>query len=129
MTYVKADDWQPSPGIRIEGKALEIVKSDTSVSVLAGPGAGKTELLAQRATFLLTTGLCPPPRRILAIAFKVDAARNLRDRVSGRCDPMQAQRFESLTLDAFSKKLVDQFLESLPDQWRPTPDYTITFTN
>lgn len=129
MTYVTADDWQPSPGIRIEGKALEIVKSGASVSVLAGPGAGKTELLAQRATFLLTTGLCPPPRRILAIASKVDAARNLRDRVADRCDPLQVQRFESLTLDAFAKKLVDQFLESLPDQWRPTPDYTITFPN
>jgi len=129
MTYVKADDWQPSPGIRIDGKALEIVKSGRSLSVLAGPGAGKTELLAQRATFLLTTGLCPPPRRILAIAFKVDAARNLRDRVADRCDPMQAQRFESLTLDAFAKRLVDQFLEALPDQWRPSPDYNIIFPN
>ncbi|MEQ9022794.1 MAG: UvrD-helicase domain-containing protein, partial [Pseudomonadales bacterium] len=75
MMYVKVGEWQPSPGIRIEGKALDIVKSDAAVSVLAGPGAGKTELLAQRATFLLTTGICPPPRRILAIAFKVDAAR------------------------------------------------------
>jgi len=129
MIYVKAEAWQPSPGIRIEGKALEIVKSDVSMSVLAGPGAGKTELLAQRATFLLTTGQCPPPRRILAIAFKVDAARNLRDRVADRCDPLQAQRFDSLTLDAFAKKLVDQFLESLPDKWRPTPDYTILFPN
>lgn len=129
MNYVKPDDWQPSPGIRIEGKALEVVKSDTSMSVLAGPGAGKTELLAQRATYLLTTGLCPPPRRILAIAFKVDAARNLQNRVSDRCDPMQAKRFESLTLDAFAKKIVDQFSESLPEPWRPTTDYKIVFTN
>lgn len=129
MTYVNPDDWQPSPGIRIDGRALDIVKSDTSISVLAGPGAGKTELLAQRATYLLTTGLCPPPRRILAIAFKVDAARNLRDRVADRCDQVQAQRFESLTLDAFAKRLVDQFLESISDQWRPTPDYTIAFPN
>lgn len=123
------DDWQPSQGIRIEGRALEIVKSATSMSVLAGPGSGKTELLAQRATYLLSTGICPPPRRILAIAFKVDAARNLHNRVSDRYEPLQAQRFDSLTLDAFAKKLVDQFLESLPDQLRPTPDYKIVFTN
>ncbi len=129
MTYIKPDDWQPSPGIRIEGTAVEIVKSNKSISVLAGPGAGKTELLAQRATYFLTTGLCPPPLCILAVAFKADAARNLRDRVADRCDPMQAQRFQSLTLDAFAKRLVDQFLESLPDQWRPTPNYTITFPN
>jgi len=129
MTYVAPDNWRPSQGIRIEGKALEIVKSDTSVSILAGPGSGKTELLAQRATYLLTTGLCSLPRRILAISFKVDAARNLHERVSDRCDLLQAQRFESLTLDALAKKIVDQFLESLPNQLRPTPDYKIIFPN
>lgn len=129
MTYVKPDNWRSSPGIQIEGKALEIVKSDMSVSILAGPGSGKTELLAQRATYLLTTGLSPPPRRILAISFKVDAAENLRDRVSCRCYLVQTQRFVSLTLDAFAKKIVDQFLESLPDQLRPNPGYKIIFLN
>lgn len=129
MSYVKPDDWQPSTGILIEGKALEIVKSNVTMSILAGPGSGKTELLAQRATYLLTTGLCPPPCRILAISFKVDAARNLHDRVSSRCDHIQAQRFESFTLDAFAKKIVDQFLEALPNQLRPTPDYKIIFPN
>ena len=127
MTYISPDDWKPSPQIRIEGTALEIVRSKSSISVLAGPGAGKTELLAQRAAYLLATGLCPPPRRILAISFKVDAARNLQKRVSDRCDPAQASRFESLTLDAFAKRIVDQFLEALPDHLRPTPDYKITF--
>jgi len=53
--------------------------------VTAGPGAGKTELLAQRADFLLRTGQCRYPRRILAISFKVDAAKNLKDRVRRRC--------------------------------------------
>lgn len=129
MTYIRPEDWQPSPGIRLEGTALDIVRSNTSMSVLAGPGAGKTEILAQKATYLLTTGLCPPPNRILAIAFKVDAARNLQTRVSDRCEPVLAQRFESLTLDAFAKKLVDQFLEAIPDQWRPSSDYRIIFPN
>jgi len=129
MTYILPDDWKPSPQIRIEGTALEIVKSSSSMSVLAGPGAGKTELLAQRAAYLLTTGLCPPPRRILAISFKVDAARNLQERVSDRCDLVQEKRFESLTLDAFAKRIVDQFLEALPAHLRPTPDYKIIFPN
>ena len=79
MMFVKAEDWKPTQGIALEGAALEVVKSTRSLSVLAGPGAGKTELLAQRATYLLNTGSCPPPKRILAIAFKVDAARNLHD--------------------------------------------------
>lgn len=129
MTYILPDEWKPSPKIRIEGTALEIVRSNSSMSVLAGPGSGKTELLAQRAAYLLTTGLCPPPRRILAISFKVDAARNLQERVSDRCDLVQAKRFESLTLDAFAKRIVDQFLEALPDHLRPTSDYKIIFPN
>lgn len=127
MTFTKPAEWQPSPGIHIDGKALKVVKSDSSISVLAGPGAGKTELLAQKAAFLLATGLCPSPKRILAIAFKVDAARNLRDRVAERGDPIQTRRFESLTLDAFAKRTVDQFLEAIPAQWRPSPDYRIIF--
>lgn len=127
--FVKAEDWKPTRGIALEGTALEVVKSTSSLSVLAGPGAGKTELLAQRAAYLLNTGQCPPPKRILAIAFKVDAARNLRDRVAQRCEPQVARRFESLTLHAFAKRTLDQFREALDKSFRPTPDYKVVFPN
>lgn len=126
---VSPEDWRPTPGISLEGTALEVVKSNASMSVLAGPGAGKTELLAQRAAFLLNTGLCPPPKRILAIAFKVDAARNLQDWVQQRSEPEAARRFESLTLHAFAKRTLDQFREALPPSLRPSPNYKIIFPN
>ncbi|TBA06368.1 UvrD-helicase domain-containing protein [Rhizobium ruizarguesonis] len=129
MTYTAPDDWTASAGIKLEGTALEVVKSMKSLSVLAGPGAGKTEILAQRANFLLTTGLCPPPRRIHAIAFKVDAARNLLERVQARCDPIFWPRFESLTLHSFAKRILDQFREALPDDERPTANYRIFAPN
>jgi len=125
--FVKVDDWKPTQGITLEGTALEVVKSTASLSVLAGPGAGKTELLAQRAAYLLNTGLCPSPKRILAIAFKVDAARNLRDRVAQRCEQQMARRFESLTLHAFAKRTLDQFREALDEALRPSPNYEIIF--
>src|SRR4051812_22038027 len=102
MTYIDPKDWKPTPGVTLEGTALEVVKSNSSLSIVAGPGAGKTELLAQRAVYLLDTGECPPPRRILAIAFKVDAARNLQGRVEQRCRPGTSRRFESLTLHGFA---------------------------
>jgi superfamily I DNA/RNA helicase len=127
--FVSPEEWKPTPGITLEGTALEVVRSPSSISVLAGPGAGKTELLAQRAAFLLNTGICPPPRRILAIAFKVDAARNLRDRVAQRCEPETASRFESLTLHAFAKRTLDQFREALDLSLLPTPDYKVIFPN
>lgn len=129
MSYVNPDDWTPSGGVTLEGVALEVVKSVKSMSVLAGPGSGKTEILAQRASYLLTTGQCPPPRRILAIAFKVDAARNLQERVEKRNTPEAARRFESLTLDGFAKRLLDQFREALPEKIRPSADYDIFFPN
>jgi superfamily I DNA/RNA helicase len=106
---------------------MTVVKSNEHRSVLAGPGAGKTELLAQRAAFLLQTGASPVPQRILAISFKRDAARNLARRVRQRCHPDHASRFDSLTFDAFAKGLVDRFGQALPENWRPTPDYGILF--
>lgn len=127
--FIKTDDWKPTQGISLEGTALEVAKSTCSLSVLAGPGAGKTELLAQRAAYLLNTGLCPPPKRILAIAFKVDAARNLQDRVAQRCEQQASRRFESLTLHAFAKRILDQFREALDETLRPSPDYKIIFPN
>ncbi|RUU06346.1 ATP-dependent helicase [Mesorhizobium sp. USDA-HM6] len=129
MSYQSPQDWRPSHGVSLEGTALDVVRSTSSNSILAGPGAGKTELLAQRANFLLTTGACPHPRRILAVAFKVDAARNLQERVEARCDPSLAARFESQTLHGFAKRLLDQFLEALPPDLRPTPDYRIFSPN
>ncbi len=127
MPYVESGDWCPSPGVKLEGKALEMVKSNSSLSVLAGPGAGKTELLAQRAMYLLTTGVCPAPKKILAISFKVDAARNLQKRVEERCPPELSGRFESLTFHALAKRLIDQFREALPSELQPSSDYSLIF--
>ncbi len=125
MSYIIPVDWKPSNGVLLDEHSLSIVRDANSRSILAGPGAGKTELLAQRANFLLTTGTCPHPRRILALAFKVDAARNLQERVAARCGPALASRFESLTLHGFAKRVLDQFLEALPPEMRPTPDYRL----
>src|SRR5258708_12512726 len=89
---VKPEDWRPAGGIRLEDAAAVVVTSNSSMSVIAGPGSGKTELLAQRAFYLLQTGVCRPPQRILAISFKRDAAKPLKDRVARRCPPEQSRR-------------------------------------
>ena len=82
---VSPSDWLPVGVDSLEPNALTVVRSAEHRSVLAGPGAGKTELLAQRAAFLLQTGASPAPQRILAISFKRDAARNLARPVRQRC--------------------------------------------
>ena len=82
---IRAEDWAPIDELILEPNALTAATMlEENVVVAAGPGAGKTELLAQRADFLFRTGTCPYPRRILAVSFKVDAARNLRERVRRR---------------------------------------------
>jgi DNA helicase II / ATP-dependent DNA helicase PcrA len=125
--FASRDDWAPIGVKALEANALTAVRSEANALVVAGPGAGKTELLAQRACYLLQTGICSPPRQILAISFKKDAAANLQERVRRRCGEALARRFHSLTFDAFSKSLIDRFSRALPEEYRPTPDYVINF--
>ena len=125
MKYLKPDDWQPADGLTLEDNALAAVKSMGNTLVTAGPGAGKTELLAQRASYLLETNTCRHPTKILAISFKRDAADNLAKRVKARTDESLHDRFHSYTYDAFAKLLLDRFRHGLPKDYRPHANYTI----
>lgn len=123
---IRPDQWHPVDGLVLEPNAMSAVSmSDENVVVAAGPGAGKTELLAQRADFLLRTGQCPYPRRILAVSFKVDAARNLRERVRRRSGSRRAARFDSFTFHAFAKRVIDNFRPALTGYNALNPDYRI----
>lgn len=127
MRHIVPDLWQPHD-IELEPEANAAVRDvDHCIVIVAGPGSGKTELLAQKACFLLETGACAPPYRILAVSFKRDAAHNLKERVILRSGRELALRFDSLTFDAFSKGLLDRFLGALPDLFRPSPNYSINF--
>ena len=123
-SVLKSAAWTPSPGIVLEPNALRAVMTlDVNVAVPAGPGAGKTELLAQRANFLFTTDACAYPKRIVAISFKVDAATNLRQRVAARCRPAHVARFDSLTFHAFARHIVARHRPHVAD--RVPPDFRV----
>lgn len=117
------DQWQPIGVGELEPNAEKVVRASDHSCVTAGPGAGKTELLAQKASFLLQTVLCPPPYRILAISFKKDAADNLAERVALRCSVQDSGRLDSITFDAFTKNLVDRFRLAIPSVWRPPANF------
>lgn len=107
---IAVDAWQPADGLTLEPNALRAAKEhERCLALTAGPGAGKTEMLAQRADFLLRTGTCRYPKRILAISFKVDASKNLKERVQHRCGKDLASRFDSYTFHAFAKRIIDRF--------------------
>ncbi|MFE2089833.1 UvrD-helicase domain-containing protein [Streptomyces sp. NPDC059460] len=127
---IRPDQWHPVDGLVLEPNAMSAVTmADRNVVVSAGPGAGKTELLAQRADFLLRTGQCVYPRRILAVSFKVDAARNLRERVRRRSGSRLAARFDSFTFHAFAKRVIDNFRPALTGYNALNPDYRIDPAN
>jgi superfamily I DNA/RNA helicase len=129
VLYIDAEKWEPIDNFTLEPAANEAVKSKSNYLVVAGPGAGKTELLAQRASYLLQTRTCIPPRMILALSYKKDAEKNLRERVSNRVGGELASRFVSLTYDAFAKNILDRFRSALPDNYRPNLDYQIENIN
>ena len=123
---INPDDWIPSGIAKLEPDAFAAVRATGNTLVTAGPGAGKTELLGQRGVFLLQTGASAYPRRLLAISFKRDAAKNLRERFQQRCTKEQAGRLDSLTFDAFAKLLLDRFWRALPEPWQLSDGYTIS---
>lgn len=125
MRIVQPDQWNPSDSIQLENAAMETIKTTQNTLVIAGPGAGKTELLAQKAGYLFATNSCTYPRKILAISFKKDAAENLRERVICRVGRDVKERFVSLTYDAFAKGILDRFRLSLPDHMIPCSDYIV----
>lgn len=123
---IRVEQWSPADGLSLEPNALAAAKEiDRNLALTAGPGAGKTEMLAQRADFLLRTGACRYPKRILAISFKVDASQNLKARVRKRCGPELAARFDSHTFHAFAKRVIDRFRPVLTGTDALDPDYSI----
>ena len=123
---IGVERWLPSDNLKLEPNALvAATEIERNLALTAGPGAGKTEMLAQRADFLLRTGTCRYPRRILAISFKVDASHNLKARVRRRCGSDLAARFSSHTFHAFAKRIIDRFRLALTGRDALDPDYSI----
>lgn len=128
MPFVDPTAWRPKGVADLEHNAWSALREvHDNVSVVASAGSGKTEFLAQKADYLLTTGLCRAPRQILAISFKVDAARTLKARVRERSGPDFARRLHSVTYAAFTKSIVDRFRMLITPEYRPAADYVIAF--
>lgn len=52
MKIVNENNWKTVGNITLEKNALDAIKCEKNTLVIAGPGAGKTELLAQKACYL-----------------------------------------------------------------------------
>ncbi|QIP92483.1 ATP-dependent helicase [Serratia fonticola] len=118
--------WQPDEFIVETDELKDIIFDQSSLSILAGPGAGKTEMLAQKSVFLFENGLCPWPKKILFLTFKTEASKNVNDRVVKRNLNVR-DRFVSRTYHAFAKTIIDRYRMSLEESIRPNVGYDIIF--
>lgn len=126
QNYIDIESWNPTEGIELTEEQLAVVKNtQKNLAIIAGPGTGKTEVLAQKATFLLQTKQCEFPRKILALCYKVDAAANIDARVKKRCPKDLSYRFHAMTIDSFLISLIRRFYNSLPKWLKIQPDFEI----
>src|SRR5438105_3476399 len=90
----------------------EVVQAgDGPVSVLAGPGSGKTTVLAGRIAYLVEQrGV--PPASILAITFTTAAAATLRQRLAGVLGDV-ARDLTITTFHALGLRLIRQWSREL----------------
>ena len=66
---MRSEEWHPKGDIDLEKAALGAVKDVTNSLVIAGPGSGKTELLAQKLDYLFSTNKCISPKKNFSIKF------------------------------------------------------------
>jgi len=81
--------------------------------VLAGPGAGKTRVIVHRVARLLAPreegGFGADPNSVLALAFTIRSAAQLREKLAEIVGPRIAFRVRAATSHAFGASIVDRF--------------------
>lgn len=88
-----------------------VLAGDGPLLIVAGPGSGKTTVLAARIAYLVTSrGI--PPTSVLAITFATKATRELRARLGGLLGAA-ARGVDVATFHAFGLRVVRQWSEAL----------------
>ncbi len=98
----------------------EAVKHENGpLLIVAGPGSGKTRVMAHRVAYLIRERDVAP-WRILAVTFTNKAARELRD----RCDSLVPESADSLQVRTFHS-FCAQVLRTFPESAGLEPGYSI----
>ncbi|MEU0077634.1 ATP-dependent helicase [Micromonospora tulbaghiae] len=95
-----------TPRPRESDDADEIRLPVGEVLLLAAPGCGKTERLAQHAAEMVRTGEVRQPHQILALTFAKRARTNLDSRIRTHLGPVAARRHvDVVTFHSFAHRL------------------------
>ncbi len=97
---------------------------DGPVLVVAGPGSGKTRVLAHRIAWLISE-MQVPPTGILAVTFTNKAAREMRDRVDNLLGPEASAGLTMGTFHSFGVRLLRENPGFVADRLGVLPNFSI----
>ena len=120
MNYVNASAITTKPSR--QQMAAITAPIDRAVRVLAGPGAGKTSVIARRYQFLVESGV--RPEQILAVTFSRDMAQELQERIV-RINPSIAYNKAALDQICTIHAACNRILRWSGDQRRRAQDWMV----
>ena len=101
-----------------DAQKLAVDTTEGPVMVVAGPGTGKTQVLALRiANIMLQTGT--PPDGILCLTFTNSGVTAMQERLRRYIGPL-ASKVSVMTFHGFGNKLIDEYWEFLGFSQKPT---------
>jgi DNA helicase-2/ATP-dependent DNA helicase PcrA len=101
--------------------------------IIAGPGSGKTEVIAWRVAYLVSSGSVSA-ENILAITFTEKAAFNLKDRIQQKLPDVNVELMHVSTIHSLCAELLRRYapLSALPRGFRildGTAQFLYVYTN
>jgi ATP-dependent exoDNAse (exonuclease V) beta subunit len=92
-----------------------VLHQGSPLLIIAGPGSGKTEVIARRVAYLVRSGAVPP-EAILAVTFTQRAALELKDRIQQKLPETNVELMQVSTIHAFASLLLRQYSAQSPLQ-------------
>lgn len=97
-----------------QGQKAAVDTIDGPVMVIAGPGTGKTTVLALRVANILQK-TDTPPDAILALTFTDAAVRAMREKLSKFAGAAAAAKVEVHTFHSYAARLIERYPEAFPE--------------
>lgn len=91
-----------------------VTAGEGPLSIIAGPGTGKTHVLTRRAAWLVREGLAEP-EKILGVTFTKKAAAEMAQRLTGELPFRQGlEKVNIMTFHALGLSVLSEFCETPP---------------
>ena len=90
-----------------------VLQRGSPLLIIAGPGSGKTEVLAWRVAYLVRSGNVAP-ENILAVTFTEKAALGLKDRVQQKLPDVNVELMQISTIHSFASLLLRRYSAQSP---------------